>query len=414
MGFFSFILLYFQILGCVFFGLHSYAPATCTEASRCTICYESKGSALGHQYTQNSCTEPSVCTVCNQVIHKATGHDFINGECRNCGNPTGDEFYELGKTFVMDGAYEFRVNSVKKHYLCNQYADYVDNPIYIINFTYKNLGFTEGLEIDYFSGMKQVYDEKMEIGDIYPCTHTKDAKKISIGTSCTAEEAIVFNNECSEITICIVKKLNGIEHRATFKYSLENNNSSGNNNNNNNNNNTDNIDPNYTPSASSLAGIKKYKDVCKSRGSYSNGEYVINSNISSSNKLKMIYNSTTDKLRFEQTIKSGSTSTKLILWIDEYAPTHRWEFDYEYSGIHLKGSGKYQKGSGAATTLSQLESSLNMSEFYEVDGQSFNSRERDIFMNNVSSGIRSIPYAIQTYFMNNGMSTYDTSCFEIG
>ena len=128
----------------------------------------------------------------------------------------------------------------------------------------------------------------------------------------------------------------------------------------------------------------------------------------------MIYNPTTDKLRFEQSIKSGNTSTKLVLWIDEYAPTHRWEFDYEYSGIHLKGFGKYQKGSGSATTLSQLEASLNMSQFYEVDGQSFNSRERDIFMSNVSSGIRAIPFAIQTYFMNNGMSTYDTSCFEIG
>lgn len=61
---------------------HSWAPATCTEAARCTVCGEHGGSALGHKYGTATCTAPSKCTVCGATNGSAAGHKWSNATCQ--------------------------------------------------------------------------------------------------------------------------------------------------------------------------------------------------------------------------------------------------------------------------------------------------------------------------------------------
>ncbi len=61
---------------------HDYAPATCQEPKRCTICSAINGSALGHTYT-NSCD--TTCNRCQEI--RVTNHiytDTCDRECNIC------------------------------------------------------------------------------------------------------------------------------------------------------------------------------------------------------------------------------------------------------------------------------------------------------------------------------------------
>ena len=75
---------------------HQWAEATCVEASKCTICGETKGTPGGHSWSEATCTEPSTCKYCGEVKGKALGHDWAEATCtepstcKNCGETKGE------------------------------------------------------------------------------------------------------------------------------------------------------------------------------------------------------------------------------------------------------------------------------------------------------------------------------------
>lgn len=72
------------VAGIVLFSLgcdHNWKPATCTKAETCTVCGETKASALGHKWSDATCTAPKTCTVCNITEGNALGHDWQGGSC---------------------------------------------------------------------------------------------------------------------------------------------------------------------------------------------------------------------------------------------------------------------------------------------------------------------------------------------
>jgi len=61
----------------VYFFIHDYSPATCTEPKICAICHKTSGEPLGHEFTTGSCTEDVICNRCKTIVEKAKGHQFI-------------------------------------------------------------------------------------------------------------------------------------------------------------------------------------------------------------------------------------------------------------------------------------------------------------------------------------------------
>lgn len=133
--------------------------------------------------------------------------------------------YGIGETWVVDDQWEFTIDSVEKHEMCNRFSDLNDLPqCIIITYSYKNLGYTNSIQDLYISSSSfDVYDETGEAAETYPCTHTKSPKVCSVGTKCTgAQQAYALSNESSEITLIVEEYTsnNTGKQKATFKLKI--------------------------------------------------------------------------------------------------------------------------------------------------------------------------------------------------
>ncbi len=64
-----------------YFTVHVWSPATCTSPETCSICGETRGSALGHDGSEATCEKPSICSRCHKVLEPPLGHDAAPATC---------------------------------------------------------------------------------------------------------------------------------------------------------------------------------------------------------------------------------------------------------------------------------------------------------------------------------------------
>lgn len=189
------------------------------EIDVCVMCGEKIEKTLPatgkHQYRKIATTDPTCvvdgfdtfyCDVCCHTYDKklpATGkHHTVHGICTICGKNNGSEYskvYTVGQTWVVNGQWEFTVNSVKLHKLCNNVTNaiegYTDEQVVIINYTYKNIGYNGPVLDLYINNIDFiVHDEYGDKASVYSCIGIKQAKAIKKGESCTAEEDFVLKN----------------------------------------------------------------------------------------------------------------------------------------------------------------------------------------------------------------------------
>ena len=79
----------------LFFTVHIWGSATCTEPAKCRICGKVRDDALGHSWTAATCDKPKTCSRCGETTGKALGHDWLDATCEKpetcsrCGKTTG-------------------------------------------------------------------------------------------------------------------------------------------------------------------------------------------------------------------------------------------------------------------------------------------------------------------------------------
>lgn len=215
--------------------------ATCTaagltEGKHCSVCNyvivkQNTIPATGHTVvvdaavaatcTATGLTEGSHCSTCNttlvkqNTVAKLSSHTYISGVCKHCGksDPNYVPTYSAGETWIVDGQFEFTINSVVRHRLCsssylNNYNDIGAKTAVIVNYTYKNIG---SGELSIGKSSFTVYDSAGTKGDssIFEilCDHGSAAGSCINGGSCSAQLPIALVNDGSSITI-IIKKSN--------------------------------------------------------------------------------------------------------------------------------------------------------------------------------------------------------------
>ena len=196
------------------------------EKYTCTMCkgtYDKVIKATGkHDYEKTVVTAPTcgtagedkyTCSVCKHSytkIVKATGkHHFLDGVCYDCGkNESGHKVYNIGETWVVDGQWEFTINSVKKHEFCNKYAPSNDplfggEEVFIVEYTYKNIGYHLDSTVGLYMGAAcfNIHDGENDVAHSYPCTHEKIPHFILKGETWKAREAFVIHHEGPAIYI---------------------------------------------------------------------------------------------------------------------------------------------------------------------------------------------------------------------
>lgn len=164
--------------------------------------------------TKNETTE-------NRKAEKET-NEIEEGENENSADqPLNNQVFSIGDTWTVDGQWSLTVNSIYEIDERNQYAEKEPAQVFIIDYTYENLGyedetgFMDGLFFDLTNG--QIVDSDGYMGYSYPGDITNYAKETPIGAKCKAQDCIGVDNESTELKI-ILSKYDGTgkEQKATF------------------------------------------------------------------------------------------------------------------------------------------------------------------------------------------------------
>ena len=110
-------------------------------------------------------------------------------------NEKKDGEYEIGETWTVEGQWELTVDSVEETQDRNEYSDKEPGAVYIVTFTYNNIGY----EDDFMDGLYFIMDDRIvdaegRMGYSYPGNITYYPQEAPVGASCTGQVCIGVEN----------------------------------------------------------------------------------------------------------------------------------------------------------------------------------------------------------------------------
>lgn len=99
--------------------------------------------------------------------------------------------FKVGETWEVDGKFKIVVNSVTATDDRNQFDESNPAAVYIINYTYENLGVSDEL---YVSFEDMIVDATGKTGYSYPGDIEKYPQSIPVGANCEAEACVSVDN----------------------------------------------------------------------------------------------------------------------------------------------------------------------------------------------------------------------------
>ena len=115
---------------------------------------------------------------------------------------TSTQVFNIGQTWTVPGQWKFTINSVKEVSERNRFTDKNPESVYLVDYTYENIGYTSSPINDglYMSlGLYKYVDSQGYMGYTYPNTPAYYPQPIPIGAKCSAQEYI------------------GVSHRGSFQ-----------------------------------------------------------------------------------------------------------------------------------------------------------------------------------------------------
>ena len=125
-----------------------------------------------------------------EALTGETGIDNEQGSENNQDKNEQEEF-KIGETWEVDGKFKIVVNSVTATDDRNQFDESNPAAVYIINYTYENLGVSDEL---YVSFEDMIVDATGKTGYSYPGDIEKYAQSIPVGANCEAEACVSVDN----------------------------------------------------------------------------------------------------------------------------------------------------------------------------------------------------------------------------
>lgn len=99
--------------------------------------------------------------------------------------------YKIGETWEVDGLFKVTVNSVVESDYRNEFDESNPEAVYIITYTYENLGLSDDLYVDFES---QIVDNGGKMGTSYPGDYELYPQSVPIGANCEAQACIAVEN----------------------------------------------------------------------------------------------------------------------------------------------------------------------------------------------------------------------------
>lgn len=126
---------------------------------------------------------------------------FEDGICTSLGTSEDPEetpeptTYSIGDTWTVDGQWSLTITGVRETTERNQFADENPGAVYIIDYTYTNLGY-EGSIMDLYITLsyETVVDSAGVVGYAYPLPTDRSPQETPVGATCNAQACIGVNN----------------------------------------------------------------------------------------------------------------------------------------------------------------------------------------------------------------------------
>lgn len=99
--------------------------------------------------------------------------------------------FKVGETWEVDGKFKVTVNSVTATDYRNEFEESNPAAVYVINYTYENIGLKEDLYVDLES---KVVDNAGKVASSYPGGTEKYPESVPTGAYCEAEATIGVEN----------------------------------------------------------------------------------------------------------------------------------------------------------------------------------------------------------------------------
>lgn len=134
----------------------------------------------------------------NQIVEMQKTIDELQkqlDEAKTSSESTSQETYKIGESYVVDGQWKITVDSVAATDDRNEYSDKNPAAVYIVTYTYENLGY----EDDYMNGLfvsldNSIVDSAGKMGYSYPGDVAMYAQETPVGASCEAQVCIGVDN----------------------------------------------------------------------------------------------------------------------------------------------------------------------------------------------------------------------------
>lgn len=110
---------------------------------------------------------------------------------------TNQEAYEIGETWVVEGQWKVTIESVEETTARNEYADTDPDAVYIVTYTYENLGYVDEYDIMdglYISLDDTIVDSTGKVGYSYPGDIVYYPVETPVGATCEAQVCIGVDN----------------------------------------------------------------------------------------------------------------------------------------------------------------------------------------------------------------------------
>lgn len=125
--------------------------------------------------------------------------------------------YGIGDTWEVEGKFKITVNSVEETDYRNQFDESDPAAVYVINYTYENLGLDEL----YVTFDESIVDSTGKMATSYPGNSEKYPQSVPKGAHCEAESTIAVENPGSFIEYVEVYDDEYNQYKATFNLEVK-------------------------------------------------------------------------------------------------------------------------------------------------------------------------------------------------
>lgn len=158
------------------------------------------------------------------MVENEQSESSENSETVETESVVNDVVLTNGDIWTVDGQWKLTIDSIKENDYRNEYTPKNPKHVYMIDYTYENIGNKEESDNDVFIdlSLNKIVDEQGYMGYSYPGEIANYPQEVPVGAKCKAQACIGVDNDSSMITLIVEQHDSNFKtEKATFKLNID-------------------------------------------------------------------------------------------------------------------------------------------------------------------------------------------------